>query len=119
MSQVKAGYEPVDNTPVEVPTRLRLPQSRTEQMREFIRREMSLNAQEAGHESFEEADDIEPDDEENMPLSPYELHMLEPSVGADDPLTKPGEGEALAPVGPAPSPEGKASPTPEAPNGAQ
>lgn len=72
-------YEKVDRTPVEIPTRLRLPQSRTDQIRAFIREEISRKAEAAGVETFEEADDIEPnEDEGELPFSPYELNELEP-----------------------------------------
>lgn len=56
------GYEIPDNTPVEMPTRLRLPQTRASQIQGFIRQEMSRQAQEQGHETFEEANDLDVDD---------------------------------------------------------
>lgn len=70
-------FEPVDDTPVSIPTRLRLPQSRTDQIRAFIRAELSRSAMEDGHETFEEADDFEID-EEDFPMSPYELQDFDP-----------------------------------------
>ena len=96
----KTDFEPVDNTPVEIPTRLRLPQSRTDQIRAFIRAELSAQSQAQGHESFEEADDIEPDDEDGLPYTPYELADLEPPSPA-----KPVEAVGRAPVDPAPPSE--------------
>lgn len=103
--------EPVDNTPVAIPTRLRLPQNRTEQMRHFIRQEMSRNAAESGHETFEEADDIEPDDEEAMPLTPYELRDLEPPLPPIDRQEPVGQPAAVPPAN-----EGQTSAvTPEVP----
>lgn len=72
-------YEHLDTTPVEIPTRLRLPQTRTDQIRAFIREELSRKAAHDGQESFEEADDIEPDDDEGaLPYSAYEERDLEP-----------------------------------------
>lgn len=107
-----AGFdEPIDNTPVEIPTRLRLPQSRTDQMRAFIREEMSRQSAEQGHETFAEADDLEPDDEEAMPYTPYEMQELEPP----SPPASVQEREAQPPVDPAASSEGNPSATPEAP----
>lgn len=103
-------FEPVDNTPVELPTRLRLPQSRTDQIRQFIREEMSRAASDQGHETFEEADDIEPDDEESMPYSAYELSQLEP----DSPPESPGEPVGQPPADPAAKSEVPAAPPPEA-----
>lgn len=99
------GYEPVDNTPVEIPTRLRLPQTRTDQIRQFIREEISRAAHNQGIETLEESDDIEPDDEDAMPYSRYELQNLEPF----EPPAKPQEAVGLAPADPAPISERSAS----------
>lgn len=68
----------LDATPVEVPTRLKMPASRAEQIREFIRHELSLQAAAQGHETFEEADDFSIDETE--PLTPYELMMLDGEI---------------------------------------
>ncbi|UOF80428.1 hypothetical protein [Microviridae sp.] len=97
-------FEPVDNTPVEIPTRLRLPQSRTDQIRAYIRAELSRQATESDFESFEEADDLEPDDEEGLPFTPYEMADLEPAA-PPEPLTKQGEGEAQPAANPPASSE--------------
>lgn len=106
--------EPIDRTPVEIPTRLRLPQNRTDQIRQYIREEMSRAVQSQGAETFEEADDLEPDDEEGLPYTPYEVRELEPPA----PLQAAVAAPAAAPVVPAPSSEGKPSdPPPAAPNG--
>lgn len=75
-----SDFEPVDNTPVEIPTRLRLPSNRVEQLRAYIRAEVSRASQEQGAETFEEADDFELDDEAPEPYTPYEMHDLEPDV---------------------------------------
>lgn len=80
-----AEFERVDNTPVELPTRLRLPQSRTDQIRQFIREEMSRAAFDQGHDTFGEADDLEPDDEDYLPVSPYEMNELEPPAPLEPP----------------------------------
>jgi hypothetical protein len=101
MTQRDPVFQTIDDTPVEIPTRLRLPQNRTDQMRAFIRHEMSLAAQQQGQESFEEADDVEPDDEEDMPLSRYEAMLLEPTI----PLQNGVQAEGPAPADPAPSSE--------------
>jgi len=112
-------YEPVDNTPVEIPTRLRLPQSRTDQIRMYIREELSRAAQSQSHETFEEADDVEPHDEENLPLTRYVAMLLEPDVALqhDAAPTKPGERVAPAPVDPAPSSEVNHAATNDIPDG--
>lgn len=106
-------FEPVDNTPVEIPTRLRLPQSRTDQIRSFIRQELSRQALDQGHETFEEADDFEID-EEDSPLSPYELHDLEPPAPPDPVPAKPVKAEGQPPDGPAASSEVPAASPPAA-----
>lgn len=101
-SQTKpSDFEPVDDTPVAIPTRLRLPQSRTDQIRAFIREEMSRAAADQGHETFAEADDLEPDDEEDLPLSPYEELLFEPPSPPIDRQEAVGQ----APVDPAPPSE--------------
>lgn len=65
------GYEIPDNTPVELPTRLRVSVNRVTQMRQLIRAELSRQAADQGDETFEEADDFDlPDGEEWF--SPYE-----------------------------------------------
>lgn len=102
-----AELERVDNTPVELPTRLRLPQSRTDQIRQFIREEMSRASASQGHETFEEADDVEPDDDDHLPLSRYELLELEPPAPVEPP-SPPKDGvkaEGRPPVDPAAMPK--------------
>lgn len=102
-----SDYEYPDNTPVEIPTRLRLPQSRTDQIRQFIREEMSRASSEQGHETFEEADDLEPDDDESTPFTRYELMDLEPPVSEPTPPLQNGvQPEGQAPANPAPNPAG-------------
>ena len=66
-----------DPTPLHVPG-LERPLSIQEEMKQFIRQEISNHAQTEGYESFEEADDFEEDDGEADLLSPYvvvELHQ--------------------------------------------
>lgn len=92
-------YQSIDITPVEIPTRLRLPQSRTDQIRQFIREEMSRSAHLQGHETFDEADDLEPDDEEALPFTPYEMSDLEPPAPLQNGVAPQGAG----PADPAPS----------------
>lgn len=65
------GYEIPDSTPVEIPSRLRMPVSRSAQIRAMIRNEMSRAAADQGQETFEEADDFELPDGEPW-ISPYE-----------------------------------------------
>lgn len=69
------GFEHPDPTPVEIPTRLRIPQRQVDRIRDIIRRELSVSAQSEGWESFDEADDFELEGED--PISAYE-EVFEP-----------------------------------------
>lgn len=112
-----SDFEPVDNTPVAMPTRLRLPQTRTDQLRAFIREEMSRRAHEQGHDSFEDAEDIEPDDEEELPMSAYEQMLLEPPAQDPTPPVDGVKAEGQPPVDPAAKQEGSPPAQPEADDG--
>lgn len=56
------GFEIPDQAPVSVPTRLRIPQSRVQQLQAFIRHELSMRAHSVGMESMEEALDLDVED---------------------------------------------------------
>lgn len=66
------GREIPDPTPIDVPLNWKRPQPLNEIIKQLIRTEMSRQAQESGHETFEEADDFEVDDDP-IPLSEHEL----------------------------------------------
>jgi hypothetical protein len=66
------GRELPDPTPVSVPAGFARPIALHEQIKRFIRTEMSRQAVTEEKESFEEADDFDVD-EEGDPLSPYEI----------------------------------------------
>lgn len=104
-------YQTVDTTPVEIPTRLRLPQTRTDQIRAYIREELSRAQADQGQETFEEADDLEPDDEEYLAYSPYEERELEPPAPLQNGVAPVG----AQPADPAAKPEGTPSAQPPAP----
>lgn len=70
------GMEYPDPTPIEVPLGFRRPPSIHEEIRRFVRQEMSRQAQEQGGESFEEADDFEVDEDPD-PLTQYELQPMQ------------------------------------------
>lgn len=61
----------VDDTPRAAPVKIRA-RSYYDEMREFIRREVSRQAEQQGHETFEEADDFDVGDDYE-PSSVYEL----------------------------------------------
>lgn len=71
------GFEVPDNTPVETPTRLRMPVSQVQRMRDIIRNELSMAARAEGFETQEEADDFSIDDEGL--ISPYEINFEPPA----------------------------------------
>lgn len=73
MDFVKAVFDPlvhdpasVDNAPIEVPLEWREPPSLQEEIRRYIRVEMSRAAAENGHETFEEANDLEFSDDDDF-----------------------------------------------------
>lgn len=62
--------EVLDPTPVAIPLKYTRMSRHNETIRQMIRSELSRVAEDAGHETFEEADDFEIDDLD--PTSPYE-----------------------------------------------
>lgn len=101
----KYGREIPDNTPIEVPLRLRRPETMDEKMRRMIRElgpQLANKPDEA--ETFEEADDFDTG-EGDEPGSIYELDddpgpMLDPARGG--PTMAPEAPAAAGPVPPAP-----------------
>lgn len=67
----KNRYETPDPTPVAVPLNYKHPPTLEDQMRRYIRSEVSRMAEQDGEESFEEADDFDVGDDFD-PSSPYE-----------------------------------------------
>lgn len=66
-----------DPTPIAIPVRRALPGS-IDEMRRAIREEMSRAAMNAGHETFEEANDFDvPDADELEPRSPHEYTEMQ------------------------------------------
>lgn len=88
------GREIPDTTPAETPPHLSRAVSRHEEMKAYIRAELSRQMEDAGMESFEDADDFEVDEDPDI-LSPYEL--------SDAPVEWPG-GEKDADADPPPQP---------------
>lgn len=95
-SGLKDGIEYPDPTPVEIPSRLRIPQRQVDRIRDMVRHEMSQRAQAAGAESFEEADDFEMDDVEFT--SPYEdIFEPPPDKVVDKEVKKEDDDDAAIP----------------------
>lgn len=111
------GIEHPDPTPVEIPTRLKLPQRQVDRMREMIRQEMSQAAQAAGVETFDEADDFFLDDVEFT--SPYE-EVFEPAdpsppvppASSPPPVPEPAPPAAAPPAAAPPAVDPRQQPLP-------
>lgn len=97
------GHEVLDATPVAMPVGWSRPPSLQDQVRRFVRQELSRQAAEAGMETFEEADDFDVGDDFE-PSSPWELTF--------DQEMQPGpeKGPSRASVEPEVKPEGKPEP---------
>lgn len=78
MKYDKDGKELPDSRPVEVPLHFRRPPSLHDDMKRFIRSELSRQAEESGAESFEDANDFDVLDGEDadVPLSAAEREAL-------------------------------------------
>lgn len=67
------GREVPDGRPVQVPHNWQRPLSLQEEIKRFVRVQLSQQAADLEAETFEEADDFDVADEEPDPLSPYEI----------------------------------------------
>ncbi len=120
-----AQKETADPIPNELCRPETAPPTLREQIQTAIRSEMSLAAENAGFESFDQADDFEEDDPDHLALTAYEMVLMTPEVpetldGAEEgPPTPPPE-DPLATPGPTTTPPGKDAPEPaeEVPSGA-
>lgn len=75
------GHEVPDQEPVHIPAGFRRPESLAEQVQRLVRGAISRQAELAGHESFEEAEDFDVDDE-SEPTTPYET-FFDPVLGKE------------------------------------
>lgn len=66
------GQEVPENNPPAIPVKWRHPPTLQEQIQRMVAKEISEAAANAGHETFEEADDFDVDDEPEL-KSPYEI----------------------------------------------
>lgn len=110
------GKEHPDPTPHELAVEFQSPPSIEDMIRRYVRNEVSSAAQGDGYESWEEADDFEPEDPDELPFSPYVLteHQLTeelPLPDADPPPADPSRAVQARPGGP----EGAAHEDPEGP----
>lgn len=112
MAKIVDGKEVLDSTPLEVPLHWRRPPSLRDQIKQFVRTELSAQAEDRGFDSFEEADDFEMDEDPD-PLSRYELTPAQEEVPVsaitkrqekqEAPQEKKSAGPAATPVDPASS----------------
>lgn len=113
MAKIVDGKEVLDSTPVEVPLHWKRPPSLRDQIKQYVRSELSSQASEEGFDSFEEADDFEVDEDPD-PLSAYELKEAQeevPSIIQKKNQEAPQETKSgelpVTPVKPAAKPEGR------------
>lgn len=78
------GRQVPDPRPVEVPLSFQRPPSLQEEIKRFVRLELSKRAASQELESFDEADDFDVDDEDPLPVSAYEVREMVPEPGDDD-----------------------------------
>ena len=103
---VRHAKDPSDPTPLEAAVPFDRPLSLHEEMKRFIRDEVSARMSDHGIETLEESDDFNIDDDEAEPFSPYQLSEMQedaefnpktedgPPAEKDDPPVK----EEPAPV---------------------
>jgi len=109
----KFGEHP-DPTPVEIPGKCQMPLSLRDDMRRFIREELTKQAlKDTEIESFEESNDFEIENPEDEIITPYTVHELapEPEQPIDD-LEGTSSPEDRVPE--APEAEGETQPKAEA-----
>jgi hypothetical protein len=78
------GRQIPDPRPVEVPSGIGRPLSLQDEIRRFVRIEMSRKAVSNELESFEEADDFVVDDDDDDFVSAYEVKEMVPEIGDVD-----------------------------------
>lgn len=107
----KNGIEFPDDTPIAIPFGCDQPESLAETIKRLVRNEVSMLANDAGHETFTDANDFDVDDDGEM-VSPYELTQMQEEV----PLDYKDEPSKVDPSVPTENGGGKESPPP-APSG--
>lgn len=116
----KMGRQVPDQRQVEVPSGLGRPLSLQDEIKRFVRIELSRRAADDGAESFEEADDFDVgDDDPEEFLSPYEVTELVPEATDRDAEPPPDPKERAPAQNPAtPVESAPAAGSGEAPKGA-
>lgn len=99
----RQDFEDIDNTPIHLPGADK-PLTLREEMRRFIREELSAQVAATGKVgTFEEEDDFEIDDGEADLLSPYTVHDMAPEMGPLDDLDGSPTAEDEQSAGPPPT----------------
>lgn len=113
LRQTFAGDELPDPTPMAPPIGYKKQPSMVEHIRTMIRSErLRQEAEAAGAESFDEADDFDVEDDD-FPPSPYEFdHLFEPPTSIDHPPKAEGGGEGGGSPEPPPPPPPKSGEAP-------
>lgn len=79
------GREIPDPRPLEMPAGMSRPATIEEQIQRYVRGALSRMASEQGAETFEEADDLNVDDDEADDfLTPYEVHVMAAELKGKD-----------------------------------
>lgn len=95
-------HEYLDDTPLGLPTKFKR-QSWIDNMREFVRSEMSRQADSLEAETFDEADDFWVDDDDTLPRTQYELEADQEYYVPPAPEPKPDPAPGSATPSPAPA----------------
>lgn len=74
------GHELLDSTPIALPLDAKRPETLAQQIQRLVRTHISREAEEAGLESFEDAEDFDVGEEDFDPSSPYE-EIFDPVLG--------------------------------------
>ncbi len=87
-----ADKEVPDPVPLAIPVGYETPPTMQEMIQQYVREELSVQAEADGLGTFEEEDDFELDDEEQMPLSGFEVTEYELVPEEAEPDASPPEG---------------------------
>lgn len=95
------GREVPDPMPVAIPVQFQVPESLEDRIKRIIHSQLSVEADAAGFETFEEADDFDVGDDYD-PRSPHELDLDQemaelPTKSVEKPVDKPVDKDESSP----------------------
>lgn len=113
---IQDGVELHNPTPVAIPAGHQAPESLEQRIQRVLRTELSRQAGDQGHETFDEANDFDVPEEDTDPISQYEVNEMveeQPPSPPNDPSADPAD-TAPGPNEPSPetSPEDTGTETP-------